>query len=382
MNKITLFEPNITNLEKKIVQESLNKNQISTYGYFNKLLENEINKLTGSSYSLATNSGSSALFVAFKSIGVKENEIIITQSYTFTATTNAILLNNSIPLLLDISKENLCLDLIHLESFLKNETFKNKKFTYHKKTKKKISCICIVLTLGIIPDLNKFKILSKKYNLKIVLDAACAIGHKFNGKKLSSFCDIVTYSLNGNKNITAGAGGILSTEKSKYYNFATKYSNNGKIMNAYNYKIIGFNLRMSSLNAAVGLAQMKRYKNIYSKKNIIRQNYSKLLSPLKLFNCNFKWGKYLPWMNFMILQKKSHKTTIIRKLRQKNFMVNNFWLPMHKQPTRKNFLLTEYKNTNYVYDRILVLPSSTFLKLNILKKISKIINKNIINDKS
>ena len=59
MNKITLFEPNITNLEKKIVQESLNKNQISTYGYFNKLLENEINKLTGSSYSLATNSGSS-----------------------------------------------------------------------------------------------------------------------------------------------------------------------------------------------------------------------------------------------------------------------------------------------------------------------------------
>ena len=63
-------------------------------------------------------------------------------------------------------------------------------------------------------------------------------------------------------------------------------------------------------------------------------------------------------------------------------MLNNFWLPMHKQPTKKNFLLTKYKITNYIYDRILVLPSSTFLKLKVLKKISKIINKIIVNDKS
>ena len=102
MKQISLFEPNITNLEKKMVMKSLDKNQISTYGYFTNLLSKEVKKITNSKYNLATNSGSSALFLAFKSVGVKRDEIIITQSYTFTATTNAIILNNSIPLLLAI----------------------------------------------------------------------------------------------------------------------------------------------------------------------------------------------------------------------------------------------------------------------------------------
>ena len=138
MNQISLFEPNITKLEKKMVVESLEKNQISTYGYFTTLLSREVKKKTNSKYNLAINSGSSALFLAFKSIGIKKDEIIITQSYTFTATTNAIILNNSIPLLLDISLNDLNLDLIKLEEFLKNETFRKKILFFTKKQKRKL----------------------------------------------------------------------------------------------------------------------------------------------------------------------------------------------------------------------------------------------------
>jgi perosamine synthetase len=375
MKQISLFEPNITRLEKKMVMEALNKNQISTYGYFTNLLVKEIKKITSSKYNLATNSGSSALFLAFKSIGVKKEEIIITQSYTFTATTNAIILNNSIPLLLDISLDDLNLDLVQLEEFLKNETFKKKNYTFHKNTKKKISCVCLVLTLGIIPNLDKINYLRKKYNLKIVFDAACALGHKYKKNKLTKYCDAAVYSLNGNKNFTAGAGGIISTDKFKYYDFAKKFANNGKIMNAYNYKMIGFNLNMSSLNAAVGLAQMKRFNEINKNKIKINKSYSENLSPIKLFNCKFIWGKYFPWMNFYVAKDKNEKKITINKLRKKNILVNNFWLPMHKQPTKKNFLLTKYPNTNYIYERIIVLPSSTFLSLGIIKKISQIIKK-------
>lgn len=375
MKQISLFEPNITSLEKKMVMESLDKNQISTYGYFTNLFVKEVKKITSSKYNLATNSGSSALFLAFKSVGIKKEEIIITQSYTFTATTNAIILNNSIPLLLDISLDDLNLDLVQLEEFLKKETFKKKKYTFHKNTKKKISCICLVLTLGIIPNLDKINYLRRKYNLKIVFDAACALGHKYKKNKLTKYCDVAVYSLNGNKNFTAGAGGIISTDQFKYFDFAKKFANNGKIMNAYNYKMIGFNLNMSSLNAAVGLAQMKRFNEINKNKIMINKSYSKNLSPIKLFNCTFSWGKYFPWMNFYFANDKNEKKTTINKLRKKNILVNNFWLPMHKQPTKKNFLLTKYPNTNYIYDRIIVLPSSTFLSLNIIKKISQIIKK-------
>ena len=80
-------------------------------------------------------------------------------------------------------------------------------------------------------------------------------------------------------------------------------------------------------------------------------------------------------MNFYLAKNKREKKITIDLLRKKNILANNFWLPMHKQPTKKNFLLSNYLNTNYIYDRIIVLPSSTFLSLNLIKKISQIIKK-------
>ncbi len=376
MKSISLFEPNIGSLEKKLVIKSINENQISSYGYFTNLFEKEVKKITLSKYNLATSSGSSALFVAFKSIGIKKDEIVITQSYTFTGTTNAIILNNSIPLLLDIKKDNLNLDLDNLERFLKNDTIKKGKFIYHKTSKKKITCLCLVLTLGVIPDLKRVKRISKMYKLKVVFDAACALGQKYLNKKLTDFCDIAIYSLNGSKNITSGAGGVISTEKFKYYDFAFKFSNNGKILNAYDYKMIGFNLKMSSLNAALGLGQLKRFNYFLKKKKEIKNSYKKNLNPIKLYNSKYDLGNKLHWLNFCILNDKKKRNNIINALRKNNIMVSKFWLPMHMQTTKKHFLLTRCDNTQYIYDRILVLPSSTFLKIKTIKKICKII-KNI-----
>ena len=139
MKKIPLFEPNISNLEKKYVLKSLEKNQISTYGYFKNSFEKEAKKVTSSKFNLSINSGSSALFLALKSLDVGQNEIVLTQSYTFAATTNAILLNNSIPLLFDICLNDLNIDTNQLENFLKKNTFRIKRNTFHKKTKKKLA---------------------------------------------------------------------------------------------------------------------------------------------------------------------------------------------------------------------------------------------------
>ena len=107
----------------------------------------------------------------------------------------------------------------------------------------------------------------------------------------------------------------------------------------------------------------------------IRNFYKKYLSPIKLFNTDFIWGKYLPWINFFLTKTKEEKKKIISTLRKNNVMSNNFWLPMHKHPIKKHFILTKYPNTNYIYDRILVLPSSTFLLLKNIKKITNIIKK-------
>ena len=374
MKQINLFEPNLSYLEKKFVLESLNKNQISSYGYFNDLLEKEVKKVTNSKYNLTISSGSAGLYIALKSTGIKKDEIVITQSYTFAATTNAIMLNGSIPLLVDISCKDLNIDFENLKEFFKKETFLKNKSTYHKKTKKKISCLCFVFTLGLIPDLKKIEYFKKKYNLKIIFDAACALGNKYQKKDLTKFCDAVIYSLNGNKNFTSGAGGILSTDKISVFNYARKFSNNGKLLNSYNYKMIGFNFRMSSLNAAVGLGQIIRFKKLIQKKKIIRNIYSKNLKPIELFNSNFKWGNYLPWINFIFLKKET-KLKVISFLRKNKIFTNKFWLPMHMQPVKKNFILTDLRNTKKIYESILVLPSSTFLLKKDILKITKLIKK-------
>ena len=374
MKQINLFEPNLSYLEKKFVLESLNKNQISSYGYFNDLLEKEVKKVTDSKYNLTISSGSAGLYIALKSIGIKKDEIVITQSYTFAATTNAIMLNGSIPLLVDISYKDLNIDFENLKEFFKKETFLKNNSTYHKKTKKKISCLCFVFTLGLIPDLKKIRYFKKKYNLKIIFDAACALGYKYQKKDLTKFCDAAIYSLNGNKNFTSGAGGVLSTDKTSVFNYARKFSNNGKLLNSYNYKMIGFNFRMSSLNAAVGLGQIKRFKKLVQKKKIIRDIYSKNLKPIKLFNSNFKWGNYLPWINFIFLKKET-KLKVISFLKKNKIFTNKFWLPMHMQPVKKNFILTDLRNTKKIYESILVLPSSTFLLKKDILKITKLIKK-------
>ncbi len=374
MKKIPLFEPNISQLEKKMVLLSLKKNEISTHGTFTNIFEKKIKKITSSKYNLGVNSGSSALFLAFKAVGVKSGDIVLTQSYTFTATTNAIKLNNATPLLFDISLNDLNLDLDQLNNFLNKSTFKKNNYTFHKKTKKKISCICFVFTLGIIPNLEKIKKISKKFNLKVVFDAACALGHKFKKQKLTNYCDIATYSFNGNKNFTTAAGGLISTEKKSYFEFAKKFSNNGKIYNAYDYKMIGFNLKMTSINAAIGLAQIKRYNEIQMNKKKIHNYYNSKLKHISLFKCNYPWGNYFSWMNFSILKNNKLRKKLINVLRKKNVLVNNFWLPMHKQPIKKKFILTKFKNTNFLHQHILVLPSSTNISLKNITKVSNIIN--------
>ncbi len=374
MKKISLFEPNITKLEKKMVLKSLEKNQISTHGYFNNLFEAQAKKITKSKYNLATNSGSAGLLIGLKSLGIKKNEIVLTQSYTFAATTNAIILNGSIPLLLDISSENLNIDLIQLENFLIKKTFKRNNYIFHKQTKKKISCICLVFTLGIIPDLKQIKILSKKYKLKIIFDAACAFGNYYRNQSLTKFGDIAVYSFNGNKNFTTGGGGLICTESNKYYNYSKQYSENGK-KNTYEYIMSGFNLKMNSINAALGLAQIKRFNIIKNNKIKISNTYKKNLKNIEIFNCKYPWGKYLPWMNFCLIKNKNYLKKIVKKLKKSKIMVNNFWIPMHKQPIKKNFILTKFSATNYLYERILVLPSSTNLKLSAIKRISNIVNK-------
>ena len=155
--------------------------------------------------------------MSFKSLKIKEGDIVLTQSYTFGATINSIVHAGGNPFLFDIYEKTLSINLEQVENYLIKDTYKKGNFYFDKKTKKRVYCICPVLSFSIVPDLKKLKHISKKYNLKIILDAASALGSKFYKKSLENFSDIVVYSFNGNKSYTSGGGGIISTNNKSYH---------------------------------------------------------------------------------------------------------------------------------------------------------------------
>ena len=152
--KLNLYEPFLPKDVCKVVNKYIKKNEISTYGTAINLFENKISKITRSKFNLATISGSSALCVAIKSTGLKKNELVITQSYTFIATINSIVHAGGEPILLDISKDDLSLNLESVERFIKEKCVVKKKNIFLKKNSKRIAAICLVLSFAIVPNLK------------------------------------------------------------------------------------------------------------------------------------------------------------------------------------------------------------------------------------
>lgn len=375
--KISLSEPWITKDEKRALISCINKNQISTFGENVKKLEKKLELITKSKYNLAVNSGTAALILILKSLGIKENDLVITQSYTFSATVNAIVAAGGVPWLFDISKKDFNLDVNKIEKALKNYGIQKRGFFYHKKTKQRIFAICPVLTFSIVPNLPKIKELQKKYNLKNIGDAACALGASFKKNPLSNYFDALAYSLNGNKTITSGGGGIISTNNKAIFSKSKIMSENGKHGKGYNYKYLGYNFKMTNLHASIALQQLKKIKIIFKNKKYITNLYKK---NIKNVNINFlpevTDSFHVNWINFIITNDIKTAKNLIKYLRQKKILTDLFWRPIHLQKISKNFIIDkDQKFSSLIWNKMVPLPSSSNLRNTEILMISNYVNK-------
>ena len=373
---IKLLEPFLDLEEKKYVLKALEKKEISTYGSFSREFENKIGSINKAKYNLALTSGSVALYLANKICGANNDAIILAPSYTFVATINSIVHSGASPWLFDISPNNLCIDLDQIEEFLSKKTIKKNNFFYSSKTKKKILAICVVLTYSILPDLIRIKKICKKYKLKLIIDAACAFGSKYEDGALTNYADLVIYSFNGNKPITCGGGGVLSTNNKKIYEKAKLLASNGKIKKNYDYKLFGHNYKITNIHAAIGIGQLNRYKKIVDKKKKIQNTYFKkifnknLLFLPKLFDINYNL-----WINFVLAKNRMTAKKLIFLLNKKKIETYLFWKPIHLQKFAKKINREKMKYTNHIWNRIVPLPSSVDLKKNDQTKITNLLNR-------
>jgi perosamine synthetase len=233
---------------------------ISSIGKYVSLFEKKFSQYVKSKNAVAVSSGTTALHLAIVALGIEKGDEVIIPSFTFVAPLNAILYSGATPVLVDINKDNLCID----ESKLL------------KAITKKTKAIIIVHIYGFPLNMKNIKKIAKKYNLLIIEDCAEALGSKIYNKHVGTFGDAGTFSFFGNKTVSTGEGGMIIFKESK--NAQKAISLRGHAMSLkekYWHDDIGYNYRLTNIQAAIGLAQMERIKLFVNKKIWIAKIYRK-----------------------------------------------------------------------------------------------------------
>jgi len=363
--KILLHEPYLDKFDHLLVESSLKNKQLSTHGNTTEYFSEQIKKMCKAKFCIPLNSGTSGLHLGLLANNVMPNDEVIIPSLNFIASVNAILYCNAKPIFLDVEEESLGLDPNKLEYFLLNKTQKTHKGLINKKTKKKIKALIALHAFGNSCKIVDIKNICKKYNLKVIEDAAEAFGSYYKKKHLGTFGDCGIISFNGNKIITTGAGGVLVTDNIEIAKTVLSKSKICKINHPYKFTSndLGYNYRMASINASLGLGQLKKIKKILKIKrsihngyqNFIKENYRNtfsIVSEPKNSKSNF-------WLNILKLKNpdKEEIDKIIRYLISKNIHVRPLWEPLHTLKYLKKFQTEDLKVTNKLRSQLILLPS-------------------------
>jgi len=361
-----LHEPFLDKTDTNLISKCVNSKYISTAGEYTKKFENELKKFTKSKYVLSVINGTSALHLAIVVLGIKENEEILLPSMTFVATGNAILYNKSIPHFYDV-KEDLTIDFVKLNNYLKKNTKLINGKCINKNTNRVIKAIIPVHIFGHMSDMNELKKLASKFKLLIIEDAAEALGSYYNKKHAGTFGNIGTLSFNGNKIITTGMGGAILTNNKKIYLKATHLAATAKVKSKWDYihDILGYNYRLPSLNASIGYSQMKRIKILIKKKRQLFKMYKIVFSKSDFLTLvsEQSGGKSNYWLQTVVIKPQFKDLTkmILNKCYKNKIYIRPVWKPLHQLTYFKKFPKMDLAKTNSLSLRVLNLPSSAFL---------------------
>ena len=361
---IPLHAPKFRGNEKKYLLETIDSTFVSSVGAFVDQFEIKVAEYTCAKHSIATVNGTAALHIALKLLGVEKNSEAITQSLTFVATCNAIRYCEATPLFVDVDKTTLGLSAKSLENFLReNSEVRDDGFCWNKTSNKKISACLPMHTFGFPAELNKIKEVCNQYKIPLVEDAAESLGSFYHGKHTGVIGEIAAISFNGNKIITTGGGGIILTNDDELAKRAKHITTTAKIPHQWEFyhDEIGYNFRLPNLNAALGVAQMEMLPEFLKTKREIAHQYQdfglehgiQFVTEPPNTTANY-------WLNIAILQDKQQRDRMLKETNKNKVMTRPAWIPMHKLEINQDCQTAEMSNTEWLFDRLINVPSSIF----------------------
>lgn len=369
-SKIFLSSPHMGEYELQLVNAAFNSNYVAPLGPHVDAFENEVAEYVGVSGALALSSGTAAIHMALKCLGVGAEDVVFCSSLTFAGSCNPIIYENAVPVFIDSEPESYNMSPIALK----------KAFDKYPNPK----AVIVVNLYGQAADYEKIIEICDSYNVPIIEDAAESLGATYKCKQTGSFGRFGVISFNGNKIITTSGGGMLLSNDTDALKKVKFWSTQARDKSPfYLHSELGYNYRMSNICAAIGLGQMKALNDRVATKKYIFERYTKAFSDIdniKMYPiCDYGNPNY--WLSVIELDNSSQiaPADIILALEKENIEARHIWNPMHCQPFYKKYDFFKHNENQSValnlFNRGVCLPSDTKMTEQDLNRIINVVRK-------
>ncbi len=365
---IPVNTPLFSGNEKKYLMECIDTGRISSEGPFVKKFEKDFSSYVNRRYGVAVANGSAALDIAVQALNISKGDEVIMPAFTIISPAASVVRQGAVPVLIDSCSDTWNMDVTQIE----------------KKITKKTVAILVVHIYGFPVDMDPILEIAQKYKLKIIEDAAEMHGQTYKGKMCGSFGHLSIFSFYPNKHITTGEGGMLVTDDQSLAERCHALKNLCFIPEKrFVHHELGWNYRMTNLQAAIGIAQLEKIEMHLAKKRSVGKLYHKLLQDidcidLPLIKTSFAENIY--WVFGIILNKKCKFSVdqIIEILAKNNIGTRPFFYPMHLQPVFKKmgfFKRERYPVAELLFKRGFYLPSGLGIKDEEINIVSSVLHK-------
>ncbi|MFW9972899.1 MAG: aminotransferase class I/II-fold pyridoxal phosphate-dependent enzyme [Candidatus Odinarchaeota archaeon] len=352
-------------LEKEYLVEAVNQNYISVFGPFVPEFEEKFAAYVGAKKAISVQSGTAAIHIALHELGIGQNEEIIVPSLTFIATINPVLYVGAKPVIVDVNPFTWTIDPDEIKRAITENT----------------KAIIPVHLYGNTCNMDKIMELAREHGLHVIEDATESLGATYRGKQTGTFGDFGCFSFNGNKVITTGGGGMIVTDdekKADHIKFLVNQARDNS--KGYFHPEMGFNYRMTNVEAALGLAQLKRIDEFLEKKQRFRKAYKDVLKDLSFIkfqeedqNVSGSW-----WLNCIKIEKDVNIDLLIKKFKKKDIPTRRTFIPASEMPYIKKYS-RPCQNSYDIYHKGLCLPSSTLNEVEDIFKAANLIKHTLEN---
>lgn len=392
---IPLSIPNFEGNEKKYVDDAIEQGWVSTGGAYINEFEHRLAEFLQVEDVAACQSGTAALHMALVCCGVQPGDMVIVPTLTFIAAVNPVKYQFARPIFMDCD-DSLCMDPVKLRKFCQEECeiCQDTGNLIYKKNQAVVRALVVVHVFGNMADMEEVMDIAQKFHLKVVEDATEALGTKYTegkykGKYAGTIGDYGAYSFNGNKIITTGGGGAITAKRKEETAYIRYLSTQAKDdPHYYIHDAVGYNYRMTNVQAAIGVAQLEELPEFIKRKNVNYHYYKQKLdrNDMEMRLLSFRSGtssnQWFYAVELPIEKMDCDLRTVIEELQnQREVQTRPIWGLIHEQRPYRNALIYRIEKADYYSQRIINIPCSTQLTMQemelVVEAIRDIIRKHI-----